>query len=83
MSPQKEDWHTKDFRIALANVRIPANPGVIPLNRPGNYPKYNGAVEKGIREISVVDRQVPLDAAINSPLFPPQEQVQLLGSNVT
>jgi transposase InsO family protein len=31
--------------------RVLANNGVIPLNSPAYYPKYNGAVEKGIREM--------------------------------
>jgi transposase InsO family protein len=31
--------------------RVLAHHGVIPLNSPGYYPKYNGAIEKGIREM--------------------------------
>jgi transposase InsO family protein len=31
--------------------RVLADSGVIPLNSPAYYPKYNGAVEKGIREM--------------------------------
>jgi transposase InsO family protein len=31
--------------------RVLADYGVIPLNSPAYYPKYNGAVEKGIREM--------------------------------
>jgi transposase InsO family protein len=31
--------------------RVLADHGVIPLNSPAYYPKYNGAVEKGIREM--------------------------------
>jgi hypothetical protein len=31
--------------------RVLAENGVIPLNSPAYYPKYNGAVEKGIREM--------------------------------
>ncbi len=31
--------------------RVLADNGVIPLNSPAYYPKYNGAVEKGIREM--------------------------------
>ncbi len=31
--------------------RVLAEHGVIPLNSPAYYPKYNGAVEKGIREM--------------------------------
>jgi transposase InsO family protein len=31
--------------------RVLADNGVVPLNSPAYYPKYNGAVEKGIREM--------------------------------
>jgi transposase InsO family protein len=35
----------------VAVDRVLADNGVIPLNSPAYYPKYNGAVEKGIRDL--------------------------------
>ena len=36
--------------------RVLAENGVIPLNSPAYYPKYNGAVEKGIRDLKDAPR---------------------------
>jgi transposase InsO family protein len=45
----KRDNGTPFYNEAVDHVL--ADHGVIPLNSPGYYPKYNGAIEKGIREM--------------------------------